>query len=320
MPALEYIADDVTTDLIPLSTTLLKSIQSLELQRLPNLKGWWKDAEEDEYILPPFHCLSSLWIDDCPKLTFMPLFTCLKKWLRLKNTDWKLFQQTMMNTVAEPVQVQTSPPFTPLSNLRVLEICKFDDLQSVSECLRSLTFLRMLSIGECPKLKHLSPDIEHLTLIEKLLIYKHEQLDFYNGGGITWQALKSLRYLKLDSLPQLETLPDGLQYVTGLQFLYSSGCNSLVSIPEWISNLKSLKQFEIFTCAILASLPEGMHFLTSLQTLCILDCPIYLITRCPREMGEDWPMVAHIPELHLPSTSTGINSPSSSASSGNENL
>uniref|UniRef100_A0A2N9GVN7 Uncharacterized protein n=1 Tax=Fagus sylvatica TaxID=28930 RepID=A0A2N9GVN7_FAGSY len=47
---------------------------------------------------------------------------------------------------------------------------------------------------------------------------------------------------------------------------------------------------------VVASLPEWIGGLTSLQTLDIRSCPI-LSERCKREIGEDWPKIAKIPNL-----------------------
>ena len=113
-----------------------------------------------------------------------------------------------------------------------------------------------------------------------------------------WQSFKSLDYLVLENLPQLETLPDGLQHVTTLRNLNIRGCNSLIAIPEWISNLSSLTVLYIWECPNLTSLPEGIRSISSLQTLQIYGCPI-LEQRCQREKGEDWPEIAHIPHLDL---------------------
>lgn len=94
----------------------------------------------------------------------------------------------------------------------------------------------------------------------------------------------------------LQTL--GLEYLTALQELSIRDCQSLMEIPESISNLKSLEYLEISECPNLKSLPEGISKLTCLQSLDISDCPI-LFPRCQKETGDDWPKIAHIPYVQV---------------------
>ncbi|GMN73403.1 hypothetical protein TIFTF001_055719 [Ficus carica] len=64
----------------------------------------------------------------------------------------------------------------------------------------------------------------------------------------------------------------------------------------------SLQALGIGECPKLSSLPEGMQPLTSLTHLAIWDCKT-LEERCKREVGEDWPMIAHVPNLEIGSSS-----------------
>ncbi|KAG6632424.1 hypothetical protein CIPAW_13G158500 [Carya illinoinensis] len=114
--------------------------------------------------------------------------------------------------------------------------------------------------------------------------------------GMQWKGLKSLISLEFTGMPKLVSLPLGLQHVTSLRRLQISDCSSLMAIPEWICNWASLELFTISRCNGLTSLPEAMSRLTSLKKLTIQDCPI-LLRRCEQERGEDWPKIAHIPEL-----------------------
>jgi hypothetical protein len=95
-------------------------------------------------------------------------------------------------------------------------------------------------------------------------------------------------YLTCLSIEALSTSSPGL----------SLTCYFLTAIPEWIQNYTSLQEFEISGCRSLTSLPEGMRSLTSLQRLKIDSCR-NLLKRCEREVGEDWPKIAHIPNLEL---------------------
>ncbi|XP_039029042.1 putative disease resistance protein RGA4 [Hibiscus syriacus] len=48
----------------------------------------------------------------------------------------------------------------------------------------------------------------------------------------------------------------------------------------------------------LSSLPEGMQHLTELEELTITECP-KLDERCMEETGEDWPKIAHVPDITI---------------------
>ena len=89
-----------------------------------------------------------------------------------------------------------------------------------------------------------------------------------------WHGLQSLRYLWFYNLPNLATLPVGIQYLTSLQTLKIQICPRLLAIPEWIGKITSLQTLQIEYCTILSK-------------------------RCEREAGEDWSKIAHIPHLNI---------------------
>ena len=68
------------------------------------------------------------------------------------------------------------------------------------------------------------------------------------------------------------------------------------SLPEGMGGLTSLHTLRFWDCIELKSLPEGIQGLTSWETLEIIVCP-FLLKRCKRETGEDWPKISHIPNL-----------------------
>jgi phosphotransferase system IIB component len=318
MDAMEYILDS------GYSNEFSSFIPSLRLDNCPNLKGWWRrdssvevnsdshdSIENTEHpLLPSFPCLSELRISDCPMLTSMPTFPHLK-YLKLDNTSLKPLQQTMMMNMGAPQSptstAKASSSSTPLSKLKFLRLDSLEDLETLpKEWLKNFTSLNRLMIRSCNRLSSLFPGIQHLAALQRLDLHDCPELELANvEDEMQWQGLKSLLSLKFSCLPKLVSLPLGLQHATTLQKLRISDCENLTAIPEWIRNCTSLQVLEIDGCSSLTSLPEGMRSLTSLQRLEIKNSP-NLLQRCEREAGEDWLKIAHIPELELQYTDSGI--------------
>ena len=114
----------------------------------------------------------------------------------------------------------------------------------------------------------------------------------------TYFPLSQLLELELVEINDLESLPEeGLQNIISLQELSIKRCNGLVSLP-WIGSLTSLQTLYIFGCYNLSSLPQEIRNLTTLKELRIYDCSL-LGQRCKRQIGEDWPIIAHIPGVYV---------------------
>ena len=140
------------------------------------------------------------------------------------------------------------------------------------ELMCNLISLQYLTIYNCCGPLPLS---RHLTALQNLTVGGSKEVDLTNDvDEMEWHGLQSLRNLVFYDLPNLATLPVGIQHLTSLQTLKIRDCPRLVAIPEWIGKI------------------------TSLQTLQIEYCPI-LLKRCEREAGEDWRKIAHIPHLNI---------------------
>ncbi|KAF4354687.1 hypothetical protein G4B88_029531 [Cannabis sativa] len=322
--SLEYISNiNMSEGLLGSTTTLLQSLQTLELIRLPNLKGWWREivnsgkevdhssfapnANEVKHTSFPYlPSLSSLYIECCPKLSCMPLYPHLEGELHLGNTSSKPLEDTLRMLMLRSnvgSLFPTRSSFSPLSMLERLDLINIDDLECLPDCFKSLTSLNHLDIIRCFKLKDLCPGILHLSSLRHLQITNCEVLgDMLNSDDydFLWQAFKErLQSLELWELPSIVVvLPKGIQHLTSLQQLHIKYCDSLTTIPEWIHNLKSLKRFTLDSCPHLTSFPEGIRSLTSLNKLYIHDCPI-LLKRCKRITGEDWDKISHIQHVLL---------------------
>ena len=106
-----------------------------------------------------------------------------------------------------------------------------------------------------------------------------------------------LRVLGLEKLPKLVELPQWLLRCSAntLQLLSINECPNLLALPDSLQNLKSLR---VWDCPKVSSLPQDMHGLTTLEEIEIKGCPT-LGERCEQGSGEDWPQIAHVPNIRL---------------------
>ena len=136
--------------------------------------------------------------------------------------------------------------------------------------------------------------MQDLTALRELKIYNCEELSLTEEEEN--QDLKlSLQMLVINCLPKLEVLPQWLKgSANTLQHLEIDDCHNFTTLPEWLPSLKSLQRLLILLCPKLSYLPEGMQDLTTLRELKIIGCPNLRTKR-----KQDWPQIAHIPEVYL---------------------
>ena len=114
----------------------------------------------------------------------------------------------------------------------------------------------------------------------------------------TYFPLSQLQTLDLMDINDLESLPEEwLRNLVSLRELSINSCDGLVSLLG-IGSLTSLQNLDILYCPNLTSLPQEIHNLTSLKELSIRNCPL-LGQRCKRQIGEDWPIIAHVPIVRV---------------------
>jgi Leucine-rich repeat (LRR) protein len=288
LDSLEYISERDKSEEGLSDSSFLPSLEELSIRNCPNLKGWWRgrrDSVEEIGITTPitskplnysFPRLFSLTISSCPQLTYMPLFPYLKRLELVTCSSLKALEQTMrmgmINMTASPSISSSSSTlsFAPLSKLNYMWIQDMDEALP-EELLRNLISLRTLYLIKCP----LPPQgMRYLTALQSLTVWESEVVDLSNDWDeMEWQGLRSLLSMWFSQLPELVSLPVGLQHLTSLQTLSIHSCPKLTSLPEWIGGLTSLQTLKIKSCPKLTSLPEWIGGLTSLQTLEIWWCP-----------------------------------------------
>ncbi|GJR89139.1 NB-ARC domains-containing protein [Tanacetum coccineum] len=203
--------------------------------------------------------------------------------------------------------------FIHLTSLRI-EGCKstaeslFADLQ-----LPSLTSITDLRIVDCPSMDAPTglwpPNLRNLTIgqLKKPISEWGPQkfpttlvkLTLIGEGATNWSQLShlhipsSLTSLQIWRFDNLETVSEGLQHLTSLQFLNIEHCPKIKDLPETL--LPSLLHLYISDCPNLKELPVAL--LRPLLSLCIWRCP-GLKERCSRG-GSHWPQISHIPKIEI---------------------
>ncbi|XP_016711100.2 putative disease resistance protein RGA1 [Gossypium hirsutum] len=203
LEALEIVSETEMQELVSgkSTTTFLPSLEELEINDCPNLKGWWKGdvGEASNPHLPCFPCLSHLIIKHCPNLTTMPLFPSVKT-LKLKNTRSKPFQETMKLKMTK-IEAPSSSTLHPLSKLVSLEIDEVKDLHSLQEeFLQNLTSLQTLMIRECINLTSMPEGMPGLTSLNHLEIIDCPQLSkrCQRNTGLDWPKIAHIERIRIE--------------------------------------------------------------------------------------------------------------------------
>ncbi|GKV44492.1 hypothetical protein SLEP1_g51670 [Rubroshorea leprosula] len=137
------------------------------------------------------------------------------------------------------------------------------------------------------------PDNVLPTSLTSLEVCNVENMKSISRGLL--QNLNSLQRLTIMEWPKLQTLPKEA-LPASLQVLTFWNCNNFQSLPNKVLP-PSLQRLSIRFCANFQSLPkEGLP--PSLKRLEITYCPL-LQRRCMEEKGQDWPLIAHIPNVDV---------------------
>lgn len=150
----------------------------------------------------------------------------------------------------------------------------------------SLRSLRRLRVGE------VSDSID--------LVSFHEHLNHL------FEKNCSLDVVKIYGKEQWDSVPDHIQYLTGLTelSLFEFGIEVL---PEWIGDLSYLEWLYIYNCKKIKHLPseKAMRRLIRLDTLAILGCPL-LAERCRKKQStglgnedSEWHKISHIQHVSV---------------------
>ncbi|KAK8626944.1 hypothetical protein V6N13_134573 [Hibiscus sabdariffa] len=276
------------------------SLELLELGGARCLEEW-TTANGGEH----FPVLRSLSIGGCcPKLVKLPMLQSLKE-LVVENANDTLLKSLMMKaTNLTSLRLHGSRdiimdiPDGLLRNHKQLERLSIGNcsLKSSSDLLDNLSSLKHLELDNCSELESLPRGLQNLRCLESLSLIGCDSL-----VSLAVNGLSSLSSLEIMSCEKLSSLPESIQHLSSLRLLRIKNCEKFSSLPNEIQHLTSLSELKIGCCPNMMSLPQGVRSLTALQRLKIRGCP-HLERRCKKERGEDWPIIAHIPHILIPST------------------
>ena len=253
------------------TTRPFPSLKELTLTNFPNLEFWWTFSQREG-----FPSLVKLTVRKCLKLCIMPRFPLLKH-LELRSCKEMILQSA-----------------SNLASLTIIVIEEFrEQLVFLENLLQNNALLMSLTIGSCPKLRSISPNIGKLINLKTLTIRWCEELlslpqELQNLTSLESleiiechslitlpediKGLSSLRSLSIESCNNIASLPLGLQFLTALEHLAIMYCPKLDSLPN-LQHLSALKSLIILNCPELVSLPEGLKHVSTLQNLEVRGCP-----------------------------------------------
>ncbi|KAM5552173.1 hypothetical protein ABKV19_026842 [Rosa sericea] len=312
-PEITSIPAQYCTSLQELGIGRCPKITSIPSEGLPSLGRLrlWKCPELSSLPSGLGCCTSLVHLEvrECPKVTSIPidsLSTTLRS-LWVKNPEslpilhggfTSLRQLVIDGCQSTQIDLQFCQILVSLEDLTIRDCPNLETVPSLDK----LTSLRELSIGGCSRLTCLpsglamaSPHV--FTRLKFLQIGPFwNELDSFPA----LQVLPQLESLAIWGWPKLKSLPEQIQRLTSLTWLWIHDFEGVEAIPEWLGNLASLHSLSILDCKNMMYLPsvQAMQRLTRLDWLRIWNCPL-LRERCTAESGPEWPKISHIPRIDV---------------------
>eukprot|EP00253_Pinus_taeda_P015666 PITA_15666 len=157
-------------------------------------------------------------------------------------------------------------PWIPLNNLSVLHIEGYH-----LETLWQHEFQAPLQLRELhihAPLSKVPESIGKLKHLEKVFLNCEQLQTLPESIG----NLSGLQSLHLSSCSSLQTLPDSVGNLSGLQSLHLTSCSSLQTLPDSVGNLSGLQSLHLSWCRSLQALPDSVENLSRLQSLELSWC------------------------------------------------
>ncbi|KAG6498154.1 putative disease resistance protein RGA3 [Zingiber officinale] len=162
------------------------------------------------------------------------------------------------------------------------------------ELVQILNSVPKFQIQICGNKVNLHGRLQHLhTLRGLFLMGAHYGSSFYE-----YRERYENPKLSICCCDELESLMTAEATSSVLEELSIHGISNLTTLPDWLRHLKSLRVLSLQNCSELGLLPRGLKNLPMLETFRVSNCP-QLKRRCEREIGEDWPIISHLPSVHI---------------------
>ena len=288
---LEYLEIDMCPSLIGFPEgelpTTLKELKIGRCEKLESLPGGM--MHHDSNTTTATSCgLHVLDIWGCPSLTFFPTGKFPPTLKKLKI--WVCAQ---LESISEEMFHSNN------SSLEYLSIWSYRCLKIVPDYLYKL---RELDINYCENVELLPHQLQNLTALETLVIYRCENIKtpLSRWGLATLTSLKKLTICGI--FPRVASFSDGQRppiLPTALTFLSIKDFQNLKSLSSLaLQTLTSLEELSIECCPKLQSFCPREGLPDTLSRLYITDCPL-LKQRCLKRKGQDWPNIAHIPFVEI---------------------
>ncbi|KAM3249390.1 hypothetical protein P3L10_011159 [Capsicum annuum] len=226
---------------------------------------------------------------------------------------------------------QKLPLLWKLSSLQSLELRYLDGLEGYDD---KFMLPSNTPIDECyfSSLKRLELEKINEKILKQILCPPHHPSPLCNLKDLSLDSLEGLATMPEDVFKNLNSeLPTarvdqrrgnaisgpgnlstfsvvGLDKIMSLPIRHFSGtlksiditeCPNFATILDWIGDLIALNRLAIDDSPMLKSLPEGMQSLTALQKLIVIGGSSILKQRFKKEVGEDWPKIAHVPTVDI---------------------
>ncbi|KAF3666036.1 putative oxidation resistance protein 1-like isoform X1 [Capsicum annuum] len=230
---------------------------------------------------------------------------------------------------------QKLPLLWKLSSLQSLELRYLDGLEGYDD---KFMLPSNTPIDECyfSSLKRLELEKINEKILKQILCPPHHPSPLCNLKDLSLDSLEGLATMPEDVFKNLRSLQSlelptarvvqrrgnaisgpgnlstfsvvGLDKIMSLPIRHFSGtlksiditeCPNFATILDWIGDLIALNRLAIDDSPMLKSLPEGMQSLTALQKLIVIGGSSILKQRFKKEIGEDWPKIAHVPTVDI---------------------
>ncbi|KAL2898721.1 putative disease resistance protein RGA3 [Bienertia sinuspersici] len=195
------------------------SLEYVMLANLPNFKAWSQKSHQQQLPI----CSRRLSIS-----------------VKAHTIDCKLLEHLLSTTVGASLKkleiisvAQLGPTFsiTDLKALQSLAIKRCPQLKEL--VLGSSKSLQQLEIHECYELVHIKCLSGEISFLETLEIKGCEKLELINSSeGRVWKGFNNLRFLKLISIFNLQSLESALYFLENLEGLFLHSIYELRDLPE----------------------------------------------------------------------------------------